>query len=144
MAPLVKEYMKTSSLLMWPLTRRSGNTYSCKTHKNIKVPHLLFITTTCLAGAALLWIFYGGYLVFSWRGVPCAPCGNLLLPRGWQHLHHRAHSRELWDTTGKADQTPPVAQEWTWRALPLERSQPWDGPGRVWGQIPHHPVWYLY
>lgn len=113
---------------------------SCLTNCPITSLFVCSSPPSCLVGAALLCLLWGKYPVLPWRGVPPTACGCLLLPWGWQHVHHWAHSGEFWDTTGEADQTPATAKEWTWRALPVERPQPWHGPGGVRGQVPHHTV----
>lgn len=152
-APLRRTCYKTSSQLTWPLTRRYGTTLKtniwwffcfCPLKCPINSFFVCSAPTSCFAGAALLCILWGGYPVFPQRGVPRASRGHLLLPGGWQHVHYWTHGGELWHTAGKTDQTAASAQEWTWRSLPVERPQPWHGPGGVWSQVPHHIMWRFY
>ena len=82
--------------------------------------------------------------MLPWRGLPCTLRGHLLLPWGWQHLHHWAHSAGFWDAAGETDQTTASPQERIWRPSPMERPEPWHRPGGVRDQVPHHRLWRFY
>lgn len=134
---------------MWPLTRRYSNTWKCETESFVAIQLTVQLIPYssppfCLIGAALRCILWGKYPVLPWRGLSRAPRDHLLLPWGWQHVHHWAHGGEFWDTTGETHQTPASAQEPTWRTLPMERPQSWRGPGGVRGQVPYHTVRCFY
>lgn len=134
-------------------TRRSGSPSKIKTDRDGHYFSSFFIVVVDLCfcppsdifvGASVRCILYWEQPIITWRAIPCAACGHLLLPGGWQHVHYWACSEKLWVNAGEACQTAASPKEWPWGLLPVERPQCWYGSGVVWGQVPHHTMRCLH